>query len=224
MTDEILYTGQLKRAELPAFIKECGFRTETPTGKTTYFLAENQPEHVIEQSDRQDLLVFDRFKPDLRFDTYKKYTSGRIFSEQGELRWENQNEQVRVIYLGDPSFAAVKQAVGVIYLSKFREKNAELKRLGSPRERRYYLFGTKLDAYTIERINGEQTKNPVKSGDFAELRIHRILRYPDPGHIQAKDYVQLQVQEYIDPDSGRVQLFRFQGLCAEQDLGKERAR
>ena len=85
----------------------------------------------------------------------------------------------------------------------------------------YYLFGTKLEMYTIEQINGEQTKNPVKPGDFAELRIHRILRYPAPGHVQDKGYVQLQVQEYVDPGSGQVQFFRFQGLDEERNTGKE---
>ena len=83
--------------------------------------------------------------------------------------------------------------------------------------------------HTIEQINGEQingkqSKNAVRSGDFAELRIHRILRYPAPGHVPDKGYVQLQVQEYIDPDSGQVQFFRFQGLDEERGNGEERRR
>ncbi len=223
MTAEILYTGKLPREELPAFIKECGFRTETATGKFTYLLAESQPEHVVEQKHRQSLLAFDTFKLDSPFEGYKKYTSGRIFSEDGELRWERQNEQVRIIYLGNPTFASVKRALE-IYNAQFKNKKTALEQL-EPRKPTsfYYLFGTKLEKRTIEQINGDQLNNVVKVGDFAELRIHRVLDYPAPGHIPDKGYVQLQVQEYVERDSGRVQLFRFQALVPEQDPRKERA-
>jgi hypothetical protein len=223
MTAEILYTGQLEREELPSFIENCGF-----TRLATYFLAENLPTQVVQPEDRQGLLTFTFFKPDQPFESYKNYTSGRIFGESGELRWERQGEQVRIIYLGDPSFAAVERAIKGVYRSKFSEKSLALTKLDS-RQRFYYLFGTKLEIATIKQINGEkvndgQSENAVRPGDFAELRIHRILRYPAPGHVPDKGYVQLQVQEYVDPESGQVRFFRFQGLDEERDLGKERKR
>jgi len=218
MTSEILYTGRIKREELATFIETCGFRSGPTSG--TYFLAENLPTQVIAPEDRQDLLVFSFFNLDIAF---ANYSSGRIFSEQGELRWEGQYGELRVIYLGDPSFASVKNAVDFVYKAKFSEKNAKLIGLDR-RERFYYLFGTKLDLYTIEQINGEHTKNPVQIGDFAELRIHRILRYPAPGHVPDKGYVQLQVLEYVDPGSGQVQYFRFQGLDEERHNGEESRR
>jgi hypothetical protein len=74
---------------------------------------------------------------------------------------------------------------------------------------------------TIEQINGEQSNNVVRPGDFAELRIQRVLRYPAPGHVPDKGYVQLQVKEYVDPGSGQVQFFRFQGLDEERNTEKE---
>jgi hypothetical protein len=221
MTSEILYTGLLGRGELAEFIKDCGFSPEMVTGETTYFLAEQLPTKIINPEDRQGLLVFEKFSHDRPFESYKDYTSGRIFSKLGELRWDGQQGELRVIYLGDPSFASVKNAVGFIHGSKFREKNVELKDLDQPRSRYYYLFGTKLEMRTIEQINGEQTKNPVRPGDFAELRIHRVLRYPAPGRVREKGYVQLQVQEYVDPGNGQVQFFRFQGLDEEHNTGKE---
>ena len=215
MTSEILYTGQVKREELATFIETCGFRSGPTSG--IYFLAENSPTQVIAPQDRQNLLIFDFFNLNIPF---ANYSTGRIFSKQGELRWEGQYGDLRIIYLGDPSFASVKNAVDFVYKANFSEKNAKLAELDQ-HERFYYLFGTKLDLYTIEQINGEHTKNPVKRGDFAELRIHRILRYPAPGHVPDKGYVQLQVQEYIDPASGQIQFFRFQGLDEERNIGEE---
>lgn len=215
MTSEILYTGRLKREELTTFIEACAFHSGPTSG--TYFLAENLPTQVIAPQDRQDLLVFDFLNLNAPF---PNYTSGRIFSKQGELRWEGLYGELRVIYLGDPSFASVKNTVDFVYGSKFSAKNSALKKL-EPRERRYYLFGTKLEMHTIEQINGEQTRNPVQPGDFAELRIHRILRYPAPGRVPDKGYVQLQVQEYVDPGSGQVQFFRFQSLDEERHTGEE---
>jgi hypothetical protein len=211
MTEEILYTGHVRSGEWLTFIKDCGFST----GAGTYFLAENLPTTVVEPKDRQDLLVFERFSLDLPFE---KYTSGRIFEAAGELRWEKQQNKVRAVYLG-MSIASVARALRN-YRLRSSDKLLEL----VPQTRYYYLFGTKLEMRTIEQINGEQTKNPVKPGDFAELRIHRILRYPAPGHVPDKGYVQLQVREYVSPESGQIQFFRFQGLDEERHTGEESRR
>jgi hypothetical protein len=209
MTDEILYTGHVRSEEWLTFIKDCGFRTGT------YFLAENLPARVIKPEDRQDLLTFERFSLNLAFE---KYTSGRIFEVAGELRWENQQNKVRVVYLGQP-ITSVARALRNYGL----QSSDKLLKLTS-QTRYYYLFGTKLETRTIEQINGEQTKNVVRPGDFAELRIQRVLRYPAPGHVPDKGYVQLQVQEYINPESGQVQFFRFQGLDEERNLREEERR
>ncbi len=211
MTDEILYTGHVSSGNWLTFIKDCGFST----GTGTYFLAENLPTTVVEPKDRQDLLVFERFSLDLPFE---KYTSGRIFEDAGELRWEKQHNNMRVVYLGQP-ITSVTRA-----LSNYGLRSCdELLKL-IPQARFYYLFGTKLEMRTIEQINGGQTENPVKLGDFAELRIHRILRYPAPGHVPDKGYVQLQVREYVDSETGQVQFFRFQGLDEERHTGEESRR
>ena len=211
MTDEILYTGHVRSEEWLTFIKDCGFSI----GTGTYFLAESLPTTVVEPKDRQDLLIFERFSLDLPFE---KYTSGRIFEDAGELRWEKQHNNVRVVYLGQP----ITSVTRALHNYGLRSSDKLLKLI--PQTRFYYLFGTKLEMRTIEQINGEQSKNPVKLGDFAELRIHRILRYPAPGHVPDKGYVQLQVREYVDPGSGQVQFFRFQGLDEERHTGEEARR
>lgn len=216
MTDEILYTGHVRGEEWLTFIKDCGFST----GTGTYFLAENLPTTVVKPGDRQDLLIFERFSLDLPFE---KYTSGRIFEAAGELRWEKRQNKVRAVYLGQPSTSVARALRN--YGLQSSDKLLKL----VPQARYYYLFGTKLEMRTIEQINGEQinsekSKNAVRPGDFAELRIHRVLRYPAPGHVPDKGYVQLQVQEYVDPDSGQVQFFRFQGLDEERHSGEESRR
>jgi hypothetical protein len=45
---------------------------------------------------------------------------------------------------------------------------------------------------------------------FAEVRIPQLLLYPVPPN--AKSYVCLQVREYINAETGIVELFRFQKL------------
>jgi hypothetical protein len=82
----------------------------------------------------------------------------------------------------------------------------------------YYLFGKRLSQSDVEKIG-------AKSGDFAEARIPRLLRYPaanwsgkyekdkDP---QKMSYMQLLVLEYIDK-TGCVVLSRFQCLKAAEE-------
>jgi hypothetical protein len=210
MVEEVLYTGQMRSENLLLLIADCGI---PENDRRILFLAENLPTHVIDPQQRQDLLLFDFYSPTLKF---ANYTSGRIFHPDWELRWEHRDANAHVIYLGKQS-QLVKQAMiqhhmqlkGQENLAESeREKLIDLHKLGK-HERHYYLFGKRLEDNDVKQIG-----KPVRIGDFAELRIHRVLRYPAPGSMSTggQGRVKLTVREYLDSDTGQVQFFRFQDL------------
>jgi hypothetical protein len=77
--------------------------------------------------------------------------------------------------------------------------------------RAYFLFGRRLDDQKIAGIGP-----PAQTGDFAEVRIPRLLRYPPlPGVAQA-ERVQLAMYEYVDPTTGANVAYRFYDLVPYQ--------
>ncbi len=187
--EEALYTGQVTVNDFPQLIGDCAFSPDA------YVLAERLPEQVItRKSEQQDLLRFTHFKQDTLF---ANYTSGRIFDEHAELRWEKQGDTMLVVYLGTKVRAQV--------LLKYKlQENKELDKLKPAGEKKYFLFGERLSPQDLEKIGAA-----ARPGDFAEVRIPRILRYPVPQNKQR--YVCLVVREYLDEEN-RVALFRFHDL------------
>ena len=89
-TGEILSTGSIKN--LAGLIKACDFPEEA------LFLAEQLPSHIVYQDQRQDLLRFAHLG-DVK--NAQDYTSGRIFSQTFELRWEKESAgNYQVVYFG----------------------------------------------------------------------------------------------------------------------------
>jgi len=172
---------------------------------------------VIKPKERQDLLLFEQFDPEMRF---AKFTSGRIFTEQLELRWERQGAKMQVVYLGKSEYASVLKDYRLKDSADESVKESE-KVIPDKLEKRqkfYYLFGERLSPEDAKRIDSDLP------GGFAEVRIPRLLRYPPanwkgpgkepkPAEEQNEPYMQLQVCEYLD-NAGNVVLFRFQCLKA----------
>ena len=188
---ETLYAGQVAIDDLPKLIAACQFSPEARV------LIERLPAHVIiRPKERQDLLRFTYFDREIPF---TDYTSGRIFQKDTELHWERQGNNMRVVYLGSEE--------NVPALRDYKlDKSDEWDKLKPEDEPKYYyLFGQRISPDDLKKIG------PLaKPGDFAEVRIPRLLHYPvddDP-----TPYVRLAVQEYVDIKTGRTALFRFQGL------------
>ncbi len=187
--EEVLYTGQITVNDFPQFVTECDFSPEA------FVLAERFPEQVITKiKERQDLLRFTHFERDIPF---ADYTSGRVFDEYAELRWEKQGNTMQVVYLG------AKERAQVLLQYKLQESN-ELDKLKSAGEKKYFLFGERLAPEDLQKIGPA-----AEPGDFAEIRIPRLLRYPVQQDKQR--YVRLVVREYLDKENS-VALFRFQDL------------
>ncbi len=203
--EEILHTGEVEREQLNGLIKDCNFPAEA------LFLAERLPEMVIKASERLNLLCFSQFSNTLPFE---QYTSGRIFNWTSEFRWEKQNKRVRVVYLGENRGGRISSVLSDYGIGPHAgDEPKNLTKKSKPTE--YCLFGTRLQAEDIEKI-GE----PAAEGDFAEVRIHRLLKYPQTAETTGAERLCLQVCEYVEEETGHVRLFRFQGLtipAAEKD-------
>src|SRR5437588_400776 len=118
---EMLCVGSVD--DIGRLITECQFPSEA------LFLAEMFPQHVIVKAEeRQDLLLFAHFDSRMPF---AQYTSGRIFHQDFELRWESNDGKIQVIYLG------VKCS-----LPALEQRELTLKKRAKPRY--YYLFGERL--------------------------------------------------------------------------------
>ena len=198
MVDDVLYTGQAHA--LPELINQCGFSTEA------FLLVEKLPQQVVsDDEERQNLLYFARLR-DLRqqdIATYTSYTSGRVFDQQGELRWEHDisTGKTNAVYLGKPSTLTA--------LQEKTEHKDELNRLKpADKNKYYYLFGQILADSDLERmgIAAEQ-----QTAAYAEVRIPRLLLYPRLG-TKPPQRLRLEVYEYVDQETGRVKLFRFRDL------------
>ena len=184
--EEMVSTGLLTPDELTALIATC-----TAFFEGAIFLIEQLPSHVVTQAQRKDLLRCEPFDASVRF---ADYTSGRIFRQDFELRWEKEGNAFRVVYVGPERNMSPLKA----------ERNLALEKKGSAKP--YYLFGERLGTEGLAKIG------PVAvEGDFAELRIPRLLHYPVE---KSKRYVQLFIQEYVDRGTGEVALFRFQAIRA----------
>lgn len=188
--EEVLYVGKVTLNDFPQLVTDCGFSSHR-----AYALVEQLPARVITRTnEQQELLHFTHFDPVMPFATY---TSGRVFDEHAELRWEKQESMMRVVYLGTIERAEVL----LRYKLQKKDEQAALK---PAEEKKYIFFGERIRSDDLKKIG------PVAQvGDFAEVRIPRILRYPVPQNEQR--YARLTVREYLDEQS-RVILFRFQNV------------
>jgi hypothetical protein len=213
---DIIYTGSIPLNALT------GLLHDYPSDKNEgpFVLMEQLPEHVITHSStRQDLIIFqslDTFKQSSQRFPLESYTSGRIFQEknennthnEGELRWERQGAQVQLVYLGDEDANIVPVLQQYLLTSHTLAEMTRNKQEPEPVSADYYLFGERLSDEDIGKIG-----SMAQQGDFAEVRVPRILRYPTPkaGHGQR---MRLKVVEYHDKQTGEVEFFRFKTLIS----------
>lgn len=186
---EILLAGTVQKEALNTFLQGCPL----PPDETVLMLMETHPHRVITPEERQDMLYFAIFDPDFDFSSY---TSGRIFHAQGEIRWEQQDDRVRCVYTGDRAYKPALQ-------------DPSQRTLPVAYNRTYILLGKRLIDEQQKRINAHP-------GDFAEIRIPRLLRYPQLPATKEAERMQLVVCEYVDPATGHNYAYRFRSLVPFQ--------
>src|SRR6266700_3984363 len=196
MAEEILYTGSVQ--DIAALVAAFNFPPQA------YVLVESMPQHVVKE--RQNLLRLVRLNNILDLAELTNFTSGRVFYEDFELRWERVSGKTQVVFLGTKAVYQDK----LIAFPELKQDEAALQNLAS-HPRHYYLFGQLLDMDDRKRMGIQAFKGEEY---YAEVRIPRLLRYPDlkPSSSQKAQRVQLAVKEYADKSTGQVKLFRFSGL------------
>lgn len=199
---EKLYTGRVAINNFPRLIADCHFPQDA------LVLAEQFPDYVIDVTNKpRDLLRFIYFEPDKpeQVNSLANYTSGRIFQENAELRWEKQGDMMRIVYLGSEEYISAWHDYGL-------QENQELYKLAPQQPLKYYyLFGERLKTEDLEKMGGI-----ARPGDFAQVRIPHLLRYPVSQ--SSGRYVRLGVREYIDAITSQTMLFRFQSLQAVEGV------
>jgi hypothetical protein len=207
MVEKLFYTQTSQRLASKQFVRlvaDCQFPEDT---NDTWVLAEHIPDHAVanpkDPAERQKMLLFDLFnlynleKQEIQL---SNYNSGRIFGENMEIRWEKQNGKIHVVYLGTDKYTSILRDYGL-------QENLDILEKTQAVPKSYYLFGERLKTEDLRYMDRAATTK-----HFAEVRIPQLLLYPVPP--SSKPYVCLQVREYINAETGVVELFRFQKLEA----------
>lgn len=186
---EIVLAGSVQNADFETVINAFNISSDI----VPFIMLESQPRHVITPGERQGLLHFARFGSCL---DVTPYTSGRVFHAFGELRWERRHLYVLFVYTGKKE-----------YKPELEQPDEKVLDGAIGHEKSYFLFGKRLDDKERGRIGPA-----AKPGDFAEVRIPRLLRYPTTERQPDAERVQLVVYEYVNPDTGANIAYRFKGL------------
>ena len=192
-TGELLLAGTIQGEDFTAFIQSYNILLGTLPNAPVLMLLEEQPRRVIEQDARQGLLHFALFDPTFDF---TPYTSGRIFHTLGELRWERQHPSIQIVYTGHKGYKPQIQDARETALDAY-----------IPKDREYFLFGKRLNEKQLDRIGPA-----AQAGDFAEVRIPRLLRYPQLSILAGAERVQLVMREYVDSETAVNVAYRFKEL------------
>ncbi|MBV9688659.1 MAG: hypothetical protein JO202_03005 [Ktedonobacteraceae bacterium] len=200
---ELLLAGTIADADFAGFLQTYSsiIPPSTSPDSPTLMLLEAQPRHVIAQEERQGLLHFALFDPRFNF---APYTSGRIFHALGELRWERQHSNIQIVYTGHKAYKPQLQDVKETELDGYAFE-----------DRKYFLFGKRLDQEQLKRIGPR-----AQAGDFAEVRIPRLLRYPPLPTLANAERVQLVMCEYIDSTTALNVAYRFKRLVPFHNQSK----
>jgi hypothetical protein len=207
-TKETLYTGPV--TDIAALVEACHFPPDA------YILVERQPRMVVGEGERQNLLRFDRLKDVLNKDGFDiaSYTSGRVFHQDFELRWELDAVtagKTSVVYIG------VERELPDLTKSNWTVQPEDEDKEHPDKKHHYYLFGELLSQDKQAKMGLNQQKGYEY---YAETRVPRLLRYPNPEQGRQPQYLKLTVQGYllIDPkgeEQGRA--YRFLKLIEAKE-------
>jgi hypothetical protein len=197
---EILYAGRIDSAGLASLITDCHF------ADNALVLMEQFPLHVISKSDREQLLSFTSYAAGNI--PFADYTAGRIFHEDAELRWERLENSLRVVYIG----SAANESI----LRDHHLKSSDGLERCSREFTSYYLYGERLGSGDLKYIGPD-----AQPGDFATLRIPRILRYPVG--TSTANRVRIKVCSYLEKSTGQTLFFRFHSLDPDGNARSSRS-
>ena len=158
-------------------------------------MLERVPTTFLQESQRENGTCLRKYDAGENFDAWER---GRIFHDDFELRWEKENGQFAVVYIGKE-----------ISLPTFTEESAANFSEMQPEIVDYYLWGEKVTTDNLKLIGQPETANL-----FLELQIPRLLRYPVSNR-NKKFRVKLSVRHYLNPGTGVLKFYRFLHLEEE---------
>ena len=178
MTEQICWgtTGEL----LP-IVEALDYLTES------LMMLERVPSAFLPDAERENGICLRKYDISEKFDNWER---GRIFHNNFELRWERQEDAFAVVYIGEPK----------------RLPRIDNKLLSEFQDESYYLWGEKMTADTLKRINQRETVNL-----FLELQIPRLLSYP-VSNGNEKFRVKLSARHYLNPETSALEFYRFRQL------------
>ncbi|RAQ96009.1 type III-D CRISPR-associated protein Csx19 [Thermogemmatispora tikiterensis] len=207
---EVIASASLPHEELKELVQAF------PPG--AYFLGEHLPNFVVDddRSWRRLLVRLARLKEVQQEQgplPWTVYTWGRVFSAEGELRWDSSEGKLRVVYLGHERLLPARLRESSQPLIGLRRCSVSYDLFGErPREVRAREVG--VSAQEERRL-------------FLTTRIPRPLLYPieeeeQQANGQQVDRVKLKISLYQDPATGETVYFRCTGL--ETEAASTRAR
>jgi len=195
---DLMLASTLRSTDLSALLRAWKVPPAS-AGEPTVMLLERTPRYKVESSERAGLLRFEFFQPDLDISLYH---SGRVFHEYGELRWEEGGSgELQVVYTGTSCYQPALPD------SQMHEFDEALYKKGQDA---YFLFGKRLAEEDHRRIPAAQ------EGDFAEVRIPRLLRYPCLPALEKAERLQIALYSYLEIATGITLAYRFRSLVCLQ--------
>ena len=198
---EIIRAGTV--ADFNTFIEALRFEESPLFPKDALFLAEEFPQQVIREPKKRKQLLCFALLGEVSAEDRLRYTSGRIFTKEAELRWEKKGEKsYHVVYCGPSTELEGMNSTTPedIPLDNYDQVT-----------KHYYLFGTRVKDELRERM--QITADDSVGEFYAEARIPRLLHYPVKRKPADKgERVRLEVLEYCQKDTTQVMFYRFQGL------------
>ena len=156
---------------------------------TSLMMLERVPSTFLSDDEREKGICLRKYDASENFEVWER---GRIFHKDFELRWEKQDEVFVVAYIGE---LAVLPLPHTMPLSDFETQDDS-----------YYLWGEKMTADTLEKIDQPETTNL-----FLELQIPRLLHYPVSSK-NNKSRVKLSARHYLNSETGALEFYRFRHL------------
>jgi len=187
MNEEIVARGPF--AALPPLVAAL-------PSESAFLLCERTPTTWMDEQARDGLLRFERVRHPARLSVPDMgHDQGRLFNGDYEVRWDEHDDSV--VYIG------ARRALHNLSIVPLA--------LDEPRDRLYSLWGTYLrDAQDVVGASAGATV-------YAEARLPRLLRYPDPLPATPRTPYRLRllVREYLDKATGCVTLVRFREVVRQ---------
>jgi hypothetical protein len=198
---ELIASALVTREELEELVQ--------PFPVDAFFLGEHLPGRVVDDNRqmRRLLVRFARLSEVRQEEQtpfpWTVYTWGRVFCEEGELRWDGSEGELRVVYLGQERLLP----------ARLREYCRPLMGLKRPSVN-YYLLGEsprQVKAWEVG-VSAEEEQYL-----FLTTRIPRLLFYPvNERRVEGQRYrAKLTIRLYQDAETGATVYFRFAGLESE---------